>query len=115
MFSHDFSGSLKPGRYNWYQSQRSLGAKGISDLRNESWGMVECDKKKNVECVCCDVAGFGPLGLYSVLGVRSYQFSYLIPFRYVYMFRNMNTGRTPMDSHTPSESREVPMFDPETV
>ena len=31
------------------------------------------------------------------------------------MFRNMNKAKTPMDSHTPSEAREVPMFDPETA
>ena len=68
-------------------------------MRDGEWSNLI--KKKNVECVCCDVAGFGPLGLYSVLGVLSYQFSYLIPFRYVHMFRNMNTGKTPMDSHTP--------------
>ena len=28
---------------------------------------------------------------------------------------NMNKGKTPMDSHTPSDSRETPMFNPETV
>ena len=28
---------------------------------------------------------------------------------------NVNKGKTPMDPHTLSESREVPMFDPETV
>ena len=27
----------------------------------------------------------------------------------------MNKGKTPMDSHTPSGAREVPMFDPETA
>ena len=30
-----------------------------------------------IECVCCDVSGFGPLGLYSVLGVLSYHFYFL--------------------------------------
>ena len=28
---------------------------------------------------------------------------------------NMNKGKTPMDSHTPRESRETPMFNLETV
>ena len=28
---------------------------------------------------------------------------------------NMNKGKTPMDPHTPSETREVSMFDPKTA
>ena len=28
---------------------------------------------------------------------------------------NMNKGKTPMESHTPSDFRETPMFHPETV